>query len=251
MARRDKQTDAGGTQTGGAGGAQAGTTSTTAEERRADQGTQAEGRTGGNGSPAGGTAVDRARTGGRGVATRGAGANRLAGQGLTNWPVLFRAGVAASPWELVRRMSEDINQLFESLRFGDVTPGTDIGGTRTGRDTGLASRALFAPPIEVQQRDDAVVVRLDLPGVDADEIDITVEDGMLIVSGERRQEHREEREGILRTEITYGSFHRAIPLPPGAKEEEMTAQLRSGTLEVVIPISQREERGRRVQVQSS
>jgi HSP20 family protein len=273
--RREKQTDAGGTGasgtgTGGTGTGGTGTGGTgsaqstaAAEERRTNQGTQGEAKTGGNGSPATGAqstqgaAVERQGegAGGRGVATRGAGVNRLATQGLAGWPTLFTSGVAMSPFELVRRMSEDIDQLFESLRLGGTgvapaaTGATGLRTARGARDTGLLGRALFAPPIEVQQRADAVVVRLDLPGVDADEIEIDIEDDMLIISGERRQENREEREGLIRSEITYGRFQRVIPLPRGADEERMTAQLRGGTLEVVIPIAKR-ERGRRVQVQS-
>jgi HSP20 family protein len=227
---REKQTEAGGTET---------------EARRPDRGNQGEGKTEGNGSAKkdeGARGRQVARTGGR-----------LAGMGIQSWPVLLRAGVSASPWELVRRMSEDVEQLFETLRLGEAgvapaVPGPS-GSSRLGRDTGLVSRALFAPPIEVQQRPDAVVLRLDLPGVEADEIDVRIDNGNLIISGERRQEHREEREGLVRTEISYGSFHRAIPLPEGADEDRMTAQLRNGTLEVTIPVVAR-DRGRRVPVKS-
>jgi len=242
-------------------GASGGSTTTATEQKQSDQSTQKEGRSG-NGSAGSGTqdtgttAVERsgAGEGAGGQATRGRG-GRLARQGLQNWPVLLRAGVSISPWELVRRMSEDVNQLFETLRLGETgiapaVPGSPgLPASRTARDIGLSSRGFFAPPIEVQQRPDAVVLRLDLPGVEADEIDVTMEDGNLIISGERRQEHREEREGLIRTEISYGTFHRSIPLPDGADEEKMTAQVRNGTLEVTIPIVAR-ERGRRVPVKS-
>jgi HSP20 family protein len=235
---REKQSEMGGTERKGSGSSQP---ATATEERRPDRSDQGEGKTGGNGS----AREEGAR--GRQVARSG---GRLAG--LQTWPVLLRAGVSASPWELVRRMSEDVEQLFETLRLGEAgiapaTPGPSE--LRRSRDAGLSSRNLFAPPIEVQQRPDAVVVRLDLPGVEADEIDVTIDDGNLIISGERRQEHREEREGLVRTEISYGSFHRVIPLPDGADEDRMTADLRNGTLEVTVPVVAREG-GRRVPVQS-
>jgi len=229
---REKETKAGGT--------------SATEERRPDRGNQGEGKTGGNGS-----AREEGSRGGQ--VTRSGG--RLAGMGTQNWPVLLRAGVSASPWELVRRMSEDVEQLLESLRLGEAgiapaAPGlADLRRSRLGRDTGLVGRAFFAPPIEVQQRPDSVVLRLDLPGVKPEEVNVTIDNGNLVISGERRQEHREEREGLIRTEISYGTFHRSIPVPDGADEEKMTAQLRNGTLEVTIPIEAR-ERGRRVPVQS-
>jgi HSP20 family protein len=137
------------------------------------------------------------------------------GRSLTRWPSLL-AGSPASPWELMRRMSEEMN---------------------------------LVPHIEVEQRGSDLVVRADLPGLKADDINISVDRGMLTISGERRQEHREEREGFIRSEIRYGTFYRAIPLPEGADENRVAATFRDGVLEITIPVSEPEQ-GRKVQVQS-
>src|SRR5690349_1148370 len=122
-------------------------------------------------SRSGGTAVAE-RPGQENAVTRreGNGSGRGETQrGLARWPSLL-AGSPGSPWELMRRMSEEINQLV--------------------------------PHIEVEQRGGDLVVRADLPGLAAEDIEVSVDRGVLTISGERRQENREEREGAIRSEIS-------------------------------------------------
>jgi HSP20 family protein len=150
----------------------------------------------------------------------------------------------------MRRMDEDMNQLFESL-------GLAVGGTRTalptpaeaGRAYGLPTSTFWSPRIEVQQRQGELLVRADLPGVKAEDIDVAINNGVLTITGERRQEHQEEREGFVRSELSYGSFHRAVPLPDGADESRIVATFRNGTLEIKVPVAEG-ERSRRIKVQS-
>jgi HSP20 family protein len=168
-------------------------------------------------------------------------------------------GMPPSPWELMGRMGEELTQLFESIG-GTGMPGASRGqavagpGTRgrgagQGGAMGTMGDVLLIPQIEVEQRDNAIVVRADLPGMNADEIDVTIEDGMLVISGERQDVRRDEREGIVRSEVSYGTFYRTIPLPDGADENNIAAVVRNGVLEVVVPVSE-SQTGRRVQVRS-
>jgi HSP20 family protein len=101
----------------------------------------------------------------------------------------------------------------------------------------------------VQQRRGELVVRADMPGLQPEDINVTVDHGVLTISGERREEHRDERDGFVRSEVTYGTFFRTIPLPEGADENRLSATFRNGVLEIRIPVSDREQ-GRRVRVQS-
>jgi HSP20 family protein len=142
-------------------------------------------------------------------------------------------------------MSEDMDRLFQSLGTG-LAPGSRTS-TLSGR--GSTSPPILLPQIEVTQRSGNVVVRADLPGLRAEDIDVRVENGLLTLSGERRQENRQEREGFVQSEVSYGTFYRTIPLPPGADESRVSATFRNGVLEVSIPISEK-ERGRQIKVQS-
>ena len=166
-------------------------------------------------------------------------------QTTRGWPGLLGGGIPASPWELVRRMSEEVNQLFESLGGTGAGPAGMVPDRR--QTSGTAP--LLVPRTEVIQQPDALLVRVDLPGLAADEIDVTVEGGLLTIAAERRQEDVEEGEGFIRSELTYGTFFRTIQLPDGADEQSIDAVVRNGVLVIKVPIEKREQ-GRRVTVQA-
>jgi len=168
-------------------------------------------------------------------------------------PFLGRT-MTATPFTLLRRVNEDFNQLFDALLRGgpeQAMSGRSGRGALASPEQGFGALTAWVPQIEIEQHKDAMVIRADLAGVNADDVEVTVDNGVLTLSGERRQEQRDEREGVLHTEITYGSFLRAIPLPEGADESGLTATMRNGTLEITVPVKNRGERGRRVKVQSS
>jgi HSP20 family protein len=201
----------------------------TAVQDTSDQ--QSARTTEGKGSRSGrGTAVAPAATGGTGLP-------------------FFGPAFTATPFTLLRRVNEDFNQLFDALLRGGTDPGLGSRGERgalAAPTSGFGEIASFVPQIEVERRKDALVVRADLAGVNPDDIEVTVDNGMLVIAGERRQERREDREGY--TEFTYGTFLRTIPLPDGADENRLTATMQNGTLEITIPVAAK-ERGRRVRVQ--
>jgi HSP20 family protein len=102
----------------------------------------------------------------------------------------------------------------------------------------------------VFEREGKLVVRADVPGMRRDQITIEVENGELVISGERQQEQEERRGGIYRSERTYGSFYRVIPLPEGANPEQATATFKDGVLEITMPAPQRSS-GRRIEIQGT
>jgi HSP20 family protein len=91
--------------------------------------------------------------------------------------------------------------------------------------------------VEEEMKDDSIVIRAELPGMDPDkDVEITVSDGMLRIKAERRSETKEEDEGRIRSEFRYGSFTRALTLPKCASEADVQATYRDGILEVTIPV---------------
>ena len=145
----------------------------------------------------------------------------------------------AGPFSFMRRFGEDMEQLFED--FG-------LGGTMS---RGLNQIAAWAPQVEVFQREGQLVIRADLPGVDKDNVQIELRDDSVVIRGERQEERKEEDEGFYRTERSYGSFYREIPLPPGANTENATANFRDGVLEITMPAPQGESRVRQLQIQDA
>ena len=100
--------------------------------------------------------------------------------------------------------------------------------------TPLMDQEFFAP-MEVLERDGHTVVRMELPGVNAEDVNISIADGVLTVTGEKKHEEEVEEGGVHRTERSYGSFSRAIAVPEGLDEGKVKATLDEGVLELVLP----------------
>ena len=109
--------------------------------------------------------------------------------------------------------------------------------------------ALWSPQIETFQRGDQFVVRADLPGLKREDVNIELTDDSLTIEGERREEREEDREGYYRSERSYGSFYRVVPLPEGAITESAKATFKNGVLEVEVQAPPREvSRKRRIEI---
>jgi len=92
----------------------------------------------------------------------------------------------------------------------------------------------WAPAVDVLERDGDLVVRAELPGVRPQDVEITVQDRVLTISGERREEHEEQRGGYYLRERKRGSFSRSMTLPEGVDEDRVRARYENGVLEVTI-----------------
>jgi HSP20 family protein len=94
----------------------------------------------------------------------------------------------------------------------------------------------FAPATDVFARKDDLVIRMELPGIDpAKDVKITVQDGELLISGERKKKEEIKEDHFYRMETSYGAFERHIPLFEGLDETKIKAEYREGILEVVMP----------------
>ncbi|MHB1562089.1 MAG: Hsp20/alpha crystallin family protein [Isosphaeraceae bacterium] len=165
------------------------------------------------------------------------------------------AGTAAmSPFAVMRRFAREMNRLFEDfgLESGLHFPRfLSRGHELLRRESGLVP-AEWSPRIDVQRRDGQFVVRADLPGMNKDDIKVEVTDDQVTIHGERKQEHKEEREGYRYSECSYGSFYRAIPLPEGAEGSKASAEFRNGVLEVTVPApAQPEAKTRRLEIRDA
>lgn len=93
--------------------------------------------------------------------------------------------------------------------------------------------------IEETVTDDGITIRGELPGIDPDtDVEITVENGRLNISAERRQHTEQDEDGGFRTEFRYGSYRRSCSLPAGTKAEDITATYDDGILEITIPVGE-------------
>ncbi len=189
----------------------------------------------------------RKKKAGNGTTQKSSRAMRRAGTAGTDIARRENAAWNASPFTFMRRFSEEMDRLFEDFGFGHglLAPGLERGLDQLGTLAGSA----WAPQVEVLERDNGLIIRADLPGMTKDEIKVDIADNAVAIRGERKSEREEDEEGYYRSERTYGSFYRRIPLPHGAKPEEASADFRNGVLEITMPTSQAaEEKSRQIEI---
>jgi HSP20 family protein len=177
---------------------------------------------------AGSTALETEPSQGRGS---------LARRGMSSpfFSLTPRDFLTASPFELMRRFSEEMDRAFEGL--------TPWRGAMAG-ETGL-----WSPPIEVSEQDGSLVVCAELPGLNKDDVKVELTQDGLVIQGERKREHEERHEGWYRSERNYGSFYRLVPLPEEAADlEQARAQFDNGVLKVSIPIPESKRKRREIPI---
>lgn len=129
-------------------------------------------------------------------------------------------------WEPVRELNSlqnEMNRLFSS--FFDAPTSAANGG----------SLRRWIPAMDLVETEDHFVVRADLPGLDEKDLNVELEDNVLTISGERRSEHEEGKEGYYRVERAVGQFARTLTLPEGIDPDGVQASVDKGVLEVSIP----------------
>jgi HSP20 family protein len=129
-------------------------------------------------------------------------------------------------WEPLRELASiqnEMNRLFGTVF--DAPAATGNGGTQRR----------WMPAMDLVETDDHFVLRADLPGLSESDVDIEVEDNVLTVSGERRPEYQQSKEGYHRVERAFGSFSRSLTLPEGVDAEAVSAGFDRGVLEITIP----------------
>jgi HSP20 family protein len=148
----------------------------------------------------------------------------------SHYPLAWRS----SPFALMNRFADEMARLFEDAGFG--------------RGWGEMGPAAWSPQIEAFERGGQFIVRADLPGLTKDDVKVEIHDDALTIQGERKRESEEEREGFYRSERSYGSFLRSIPLPEGVKADEANANFRDGVLEITMPVQHRAESRRSIEI---
>jgi HSP20 family protein len=132
----------------------------------------------------------------------------------------------SSPFRALQRMADQMDRMFDDFGFGH----------RWARPAWRETRAeMWAPDIDVFQKNNEVTIRADLPGLKREDVSVDITEDSVSIQGERKVEREEEREGYYRSERSYGSFCRVIPLPEGAITDQAKANFHDGVLEITIP----------------
>lgn len=144
------------------------------------------------------------------------------------------AMVKKDPLGELQTMQEEMNRLFELSRSRLCGEPLEEG--------------VWQPPTDIYEDDREVVVKMELPEVDQDDIDVRLEENRLIVQGERRLEREERQQNYFRIERAYGAFRRAFVLPGDIDHDRICASCERGVLKIVLP--KREHVGRQIEIGS-
>lgn len=120
------------------------------------------------------------------------------------------------------RMHREMDRVFEDF-FGRAAP--------AGAGAGLMLR----PSVDIRESRKAYKISIEVPGIEADDIDLHVDGDTLVVSGEKRQESEDDDEGFHRIERSYGQFRRLLTLPGDADVDNIRADFRRGVLKIRVP----------------
>jgi HSP20 family protein len=145
-------------------------------------------------------------------------------------------------WDLFEDLRAAQDELLRAMRGRGWRPGRPYYGDASGT-------AAWAPAVDISERKDAYLVTAELAGVRAGEVEITVEDGLLTIQGERRFAPDSAEEKMHRTERFYGAFRRSITLPSHVEADKIEASAQDGVLQIMVPKAP-EVQARRIQVRA-
>lgn len=128
------------------------------------------------------------------------------------------------PFQDIDRLHQEMNRLFDDAR--------NVPDRLNGN---------FVPAAELEETEDAVLLKLEVPGMEAKDIDIQVTAEAVAISGERKSKTKSEEKGVKRSEFYYGSFRRVIPLPSRVQNTDATAEYTNGILNLTLPKAEDEK----------
>jgi len=144
------------------------------------------------------------------------------------------------PFTFIRRIAEEMDRLFDD--FG-------MPASRGGYYGGRQHETGWQPHVEACARGGKFLVRAELPGLERNDVSVEIDGDDLVISGERRREEEQEREGYWTSEFEYGHFMRRLPLPEGVEPDAANATFRNGVLHIEMPLrEEKQQRGRRIEV---
>jgi HSP20 family protein len=157
-----------------------------------------------------------------------------------------------NPFRRLERFAEDMDRVFDDFGLGRSPLGSRLGRSwwrSPWRGASMPDTDVWTPDIDVFQRDHELVVRADLPGLRREDVKVEVTENAITIQGERRHETAEQKEGVYRSERSYGAFSRVIGLPEGTITDQAKANFKDGVLEITMPTPpEHVTRGRRLEI---
>jgi len=130
------------------------------------------------------------------------------------------------PFREIEGLQREMNRLFESLSPAEAGPVNGI---------------TFMPAAEMHETPNSIELKLEVPGLEAKDIDVRVTEQAVAISGERQSQTKTEERGMTRSEFRYGKFQRVIPLPARVQNDQVKADYQNGVLSLSLPKAEEEK----------
>jgi HSP20 family protein len=131
-----------------------------------------------------------------------------------------------NPWQELNALQRQLDRFFEDTRVPSALFNQDV---------------VRVPAAELAETDTAINLKIELPGIDAKDLDVQVTHNSVSISGERKSETRTEEKGVTKSEFYYGKFHRVIPLPTEVDNTKVAAEYKDGILHLTLPKTEKEK----------
>lgn len=151
-------------------------------------------------------------------------------------PIVHRSVLGSDPFV---SLQQGMNRLFDEVFHG--------AGMSLMRDDG----GMLMPQVNVSETDKEIRVTAELPGVERKDVDVTLDDDMLTIRGEKKLEKTEDKEDYHFSERSFGRFQRSIRIPHSVNREQVQAHVEHGVLTVILPKNQAQEKTRHIEVKDS
>lgn len=133
-------------------------------------------------------------------------------------------------WNPIRELEDMQNRILRALHFGPANQLAEAGDGGT--------KVQWSPRVDISEDEDLYLIKAELPEVSKDDVKVTVENGVLTISGERRFEKEEKTRKYHRIERSYGNFIRSLSMPEDADADKVAAEFKDGVLRVTLPKSE-------------
>jgi HSP20 family protein len=163
-----------------------------------------------------------------------AGMARRQRSGLFGIPLTPYEMLRMTPFSLFRIMTDEFDRALQPLLSEEDS----------------SANIAWVPKVEISERDGKYRIAAELPGLSPEEVKVEVEDGALILQGERQAEREATEGGVRRSERQYGYFYRRIPLPEGADPEQVKAKFQDGILEITLPAPQQKTERKQIEIEA-
>ena len=150
-------------------------------------------------------------------------------------------------WDPFQDLRDAQEEMAQMAQMAQMSPRLAHALGLHAQQQGSATATAWAPALDISERKDAYLVTVELPGVEAEDLEITLEDGLLTIQGERQFTSESSEQQFHRVERRYGAFRRSITLPAQVQAEQIEASFDNGVLQIVVP-KMEEATPKRIQV---